>query len=277
MVLINLIQKEYTVSKEKEEKKTQAIGFVRIVGETQDSVNAMVMQQNEIYAYADAHNIEIDVWVKDQDHTNSLDRLIEAATRLRKKNINKIIVSSIDRLGRDHRYVSEVRSILSKLGMEIVSARQSSSTEFENVACDNFMQQLKMMICRLDNEGKSEIVKRGLASRARQGYAVHAVPFGYKKTATKGVFEVSADGIALKHLLKLFAAGDMTVEDVRSDFSRIYYKDDSKKLVNKIQFTRIVTNPYYAGYVAHGGQLYDGLHVPLLSKDEYKKLKELLG
>lgn len=263
------------MTKSKAGEQTQAIGFVRISNKTQESVNSMVMQQNAIYAYTDTHNIEIVEWVENQDHRNSLDGLVEAAMRLRSKNVNKIIVSSIDRLGRDHRYVSEVRSMLSKLGVEIISAKQSSESQPGNPAYDKFMQELQMMICRLDNQSKSGIVKRGLVSRASQGYAMHAVPFGYKKTATNGLFEVSSDGIALKYLLKSFASGGMTLEELRKDFSALYYKD-SEKLVNKIQFVRIVTNPYYAGYVAHGGQLYDGLHTPLLTKDEYNKLKELL-
>ena len=49
------------------------------------------------------------------------------------------------------------------------------------------------------------------------------------------------------------------------------------KLLSDSKFKTIVTNPYYAGYVSHDGKQYQGLHEPLLTVAEHKKLITLLS
>lgn len=259
--------------KEKAGEQTQTIAFTRATNTTQqDILNSTVLQQNKIQEYADLNNMEIVKWVNTSGYKTdeSLGELLkEAASR---PSCKIVLVSSIDRLGRNLARVSDIKQALSYLGYTLIVVDQKTDQSTAN----KFLDDMQVTVCRLYSEARSEGVKRGLVSRASQGYAIHPVPFGYKKTATKGLFEVSADGIGLKYVLKTFSTGVMDLEELRQEFSKIYYRT-SEKLINKNQFERIITNPYYAGYIAYNDKLYEGIHVPLITKDEYKNLIELLG
>mgnify|MGYP006961366605 FL=1 len=98
---------------------------------------------------------------------------------------------------------------------------------------------------------------------------------GYVRTSERGLFAKDRDSaIHLRSSIARFLDGEASYDDLRRAVSMLFSKD---KPLSSGKFKAIVTNPYYAGYVCYDGKQYQGLHEPLLTVAEYKKLVNLLG
>lgn len=245
----------------------KAIAIARVSGSTQNAINAYVAQQNQIQAYADKNNIRIVKWLDYTGHISE-DQIID---RISQENIGVVLVCNYERTSRDLYNAWTIKTELEKLGIKIISVPKDNSTSLE----ENFMENFGLLVAQYDNNLKSERVSRHMELRVRDGYSVSPVPYGYKKTGTKGLYELTPDGIALKYLLESLADGSTGVEDLRKDLSILYYKNPYKKLT-KNQFAKIATNTYYAGLVSFKGWETAGRHTPLITLDRNEKIKELL-
>ncbi len=126
------------------------------------------------------------------------------------------------------------------------------------------------------SEQMSNAIKRGLLNRAKNGYAVSRPPLAYSKTEMPGFFKVNRYGRALRETLKKLANGETNIESVTFNIAMIFYSSNGFKSWSTAKTKRLLSDPYYAGYISYKGQLFEGLHEPLITKEEHEKLLELL-
>lgn len=144
-------------------------------------------------------------------------------------------------------------------------------------AAEQFMSDISVAMSKYYSSTMSEVTKRGMLYRVKKGYAVTRPPLGYSKTETPGLFEINLFGTVLREELKALANGYTTIKSVAVKLSLAFDPFDSAPepwSVAKIK--RLLPNPYYAGCIYYKGQLYSGLHEPLISEDDYKKLLVVL-
>jgi DNA invertase Pin-like site-specific DNA recombinase len=255
--------------KEKAVEQTLAIGFVRVANNTQESVNAMVAQQNAIYAYADTHNIKIVKWFEGDGTRDDLESLLNCIDEL--QSARELLALDSNRLARDFNYLVEIMSELKSRGIFISYVNTTAS--------DNFLRKMYVTMAQMDNDSRSELIKERMARKAKQGYHLSKPPLGYSQGATKGIHEVNNDGRALQKGFQDFNLGKITESELREEISRIYYPLSASeyKTINKEHFEKIVRNSFYSGFVEFRGNIYKGLHEALLTPEEQEKLISLLN
>lgn len=118
-------------------------------------------------------------------------------------------------------------------------------------------------------------VKRQMLRRAKAGYAQQRPPFGYSKTETSGLFRINRLGRELRGGMQLAANGNLSADSLKF-LVYLLISPTSNGLISRKTLRRIVTNPYYIGLVSYGGELYQGLHEPLVTVEEQQKVIELL-
>ncbi len=186
------------------------------------------------------------------------------------KDISKVIAVSQSRIARDFETFEEWKSIFSAIGVKFEFVQRSSVDGY-----DGYTKEILTSLARLDSKNRSEYIKRGFLSRVQAGYSVQKPPKGYVSTSERGLF--ARDRKTSTHLrtsITRFLNGEASRNDLRRAVSILFSKD---KLLDSKKFKTIVTNPYYAGYVCYGGKQYQGLHEPLLTVAEHKKLINLLS
>jgi len=140
---------------------------------------------------------------------------------------------------------------------------------------EKFIKNISIILSQYRSEQMSESVKRGMWHRVTSGYSVSRPPLGYSTTETPGLFKVNRCGRALRETLKKLANGETNIESATFSVAMMLWGSTIKSW-NTIRTKRLMSDPYYAGYISYKGQLFKGLHEPLVTDEEHKNLLALL-
>jgi hypothetical protein len=81
----------------------------------------------------------------------------------------------------------------------------------------------------------------------------------------------------IRALFEAYAAGNKTFEDIRNKaaFLGLHNRRTGKVLV-KSQIKHLLQNPVYCGLIRHNGELYEGKHTPIISRELFNKVQEVI-
>ena len=252
-------------------QKVKAVAYLRTrKTEVGDQLFDLHMQNQDILEFAKTNALMV---TKTFDDFGNKQRpvLYDVLNYCRQnKDISVAIAKAQTRISRNLPDFQEWESIFRSIGVELRFVVPSVIVD-----SNRFSESLMTLIAQKDSDIRAEHIKRGLLRRVQAGYSVQRPPMGYVRTSERGLF--AKDRKVATHLrssIIRFLDGKASYDDLRRAVSMFILQD---KLLSNRKFKTIVTNPYYAGYVSHGGKQYKGLHEPLLSVAEHKKLITLLS
>lgn len=253
------------------QEKVKAVAYLRTSkDEVGDQLFDLHTQNQDILEFAKTHALTV---AKSFDDFGSKKnpRLYDVLDYCRQnKDIAVAVAKSQTRISRNIQDFRDWESIFKAVGVELRFVEQSVMGDTIKL-----LENLMLSSAKLDSENRSKFIKRGILNRVQAGYSVHKPPMGYVRTSERGLF--AKDRKTATHLrssITRFLDGKASYDDLRRVVSMFFLKD---KLLSSSKFKTIVANPYYAGYVSYGGKQYQGLHEPLLTVAEHKKLITLLG
>lgn len=147
----------------------------------------------------------------------------------------------------------------------------------EESAEEKMEKAIKDVLSQYTGDHKSFTVKRGMLNRAKNGYAVSRPPLGYSKTKTPGLYKLDKYGLSARSALQALANGETNVVYVVAYLEMFYHVMTGIEHSGTTWLECILLDPYYGGFICYKGQLYPGLHEPILTEDEYKKLLTVLA
>jgi site-specific DNA recombinase len=160
------------------------------------------------------------------------------------------------------------------------------SYPFDNSPIGVMMLQIALSQSEYESAAKSVDVKRGVLRKAKQGIRPGLPPEGYRNDIIKKVIKIEAKKFALvRRMWDLMLAGTHTVPKVteiaNEDWGFRTRRFRSKKIGDKPLASstayRMFSNPFYAGYVVHNGEWYQGQHKAMVTLEEYDRVQDLLG
>lgn len=200
----------------------------------------------------------------------------------RHKRVKYLLVSSPDRF---------MRSIDEALHFEVefrlvgVTVYYTDDPELNGAdAITKLRKLMKYFEAEVSNE---ERIRKGLKTHEnalREGRLPCCPKFGYRKTFTSGIHEINDDcgvGALLGSVLSRIASGVITLTEGMNEMNASEYITSGKRKPFKMdKWKKVVGDPYYAGYVEGKKQVKivnpNGLHKPLITKEQHEKILEIL-
>jgi site-specific DNA recombinase len=252
--------------------KKFAVAFVRSADTDQNQQNASIAAQCAAIAeYGKKYDMEIQHVFKSATKDASAEFWNMLSYCVANPSVKYVLVQDASRLTRSFADYSSYKTIFAKHNVVIRTATQG---DFEAASpLEHFMEMLVASMSEFSGY-RSEMVKRGMAHRAEQGYAVHQPPFGYKTTKTPGLFEPDLQGNFLGSQLKDLAAGYTTIDAVATAMAHADPFEANPKPWSVSKVKRIASNPYYAGFINFQGILHKGKHTSILTPAEQQQLIE---
>ncbi|MGH7197113.1 MAG: hypothetical protein ACREGJ_05135 [Candidatus Saccharimonadales bacterium] len=142
---------------------------------------------------------------------------------------------------------------------------------------DKITKHFKATLSQYHSNQMAETIKRGMLNRAKSGYAITRPPLGYSTTETPGLYQLDSNGRSARSALQPLAKGEANLGTVVAYSEMFYHVMTGIEHSGTTWIERIVSNPYYCGYISYDGQLYPGLHKPLITVDEQRTLAEILN
>ena len=128
-------------------------------------------------------------------------------------------------------------------------------------------------------------VTRGLRAKARRGVYPSIAPLGYRNDVrTRSIIVDKKKAPIIRAAFELYAEGKSRYDDIArflferdimTGATRGWTKGGGKPLKRE-QIAFLLSNPFYAGRFRYAGEMYDGTHTPLISRELFEKVQKVL-
>ena len=268
-----------------EKEFQKAILYARVSSREQEQEGFSIPAQvNLLKEYAERKNITIAKEFKEAEtaKTSGRTEFNNMIAFLKEyPDIKDVLVEKTDRLYRNFRdYI-----IIDDLKLNIHFVKEGGIFNKDSKSHDKLIHEIKLVIAKNYIDNLSEEVKKGQRVKAEQGGYPHGAPVGYQNT-------IICDGKRKEHVLipepegaklvvslfELYATGRYSLNSLRKKIIEEgltgRYKDGK---VSKTTIARILQSSIYYGIVPYKGKLYPGNHEPLISKDLFNTVQDILS
>lgn len=208
-------------------------------------------------------------------------RLLE---RINKGEADGIICWKLDRLARNPIDGGQISWMLQQGMIKHILTPEKSFYPEDNV----LLMSVELGMANQFVRDLSKNVKRGLKTKAEQGWLPGIAPIGYlnEKYGDKGYKKVIKDPerfSLIRKMWDLMLTGTHSVRGIHNlannawGFRTRMIKNGAGKPLSISGLYRIFTNPFYYGWFEFQGKWYKGAHEAMITKDEFDHVQHLLG
>jgi hypothetical protein len=186
---------------------------------------------------------------------------------------NAIIAYDPSRLARN---VSDAAQIIELLDSGILKHIIFATYAFENTSMGKFMLGFFFTQSKLYTDNLSEVVIRGLFSRARKGIYPGRAKTGYINHPKTSEIIPDPDRFHLiKKAYEIYATDRYSLSDMVDEFARIGLTNPDGKSLYKSQVVKILTDPFYYGAFSWSNEIFKGNHKPAVTKKLWDKVQTI--
>ncbi len=149
---------------------------------------------------------------------------------------------------------------------------------FENTSQGKFMLSIAFGQSKYYVDNLSENTKRGLRQKVRRGEYPSFAPLGYlNDMRSRTIIVHKKTAIIVIGALELYSEGNSRFEDISLFLKSHGITTSGGRKLSKDQIKRILTNPFYYGHFRYCGEVYEGTHKPIISKQLFDKVQTVLS
>ena len=197
----------------------------------------------------------------------------EMLSRIQQGEAQGIICWKLDRLARNPVDGGQISWLLQQGTIKHIQTHDRSHLSNDNV----LMMSVEFGMANQFIRDLSANTKRGLHYKAKCGIFPSTAPMGYQNDVRAKTIVIDRKKYkAIKAAFEIYALGNSRLEDI----SRYLFENGVKSFygnpIHKDQTKFILTNPFYYGHFRYGGEIYEGKHTPLIDKQLFDKVQEVL-
>jgi len=185
-----------------------------------------------------------------------------------------ILVEKTDRLYRNIRdWIT-----LDELGLNIHLVKEGRIAGPSARSDDQFIHGINVLMAKRYVDNLGEEAAKGMREKVLTGGWPHLAPFGYRNVHEPHSVEPEpAEAKAVRWLFSRFAAGDITVDDLRKGYhdAGFTYRSRNGK-IGRSTLYKLLRNPFYKGLMPWKGGLYPGTYEPLVDESTWDRVQSLL-
>jgi site-specific DNA recombinase len=204
-------------------------------------------------------------------------RFFKAEARKKKDpGCRTLLVEKTDRLYRNFKdYVT-----LDELELAIHLVKENDILSPDSRSHQKLLHGIKVVMAKNYIDNLSEEIKKGMQEKAEQGLYPSFAPIGYLNAVANGKKFIQPDPELAPQVQKLFqyyATGRYSLlELTRKIHSEGLLSRRNGAAISRGTIAKILNNSVYYGEFQWNGKNYRGLHEPLISKELFEKVQEVL-
>lgn len=255
--------------------------YTRVSSKDQfDSNNSIETQNRLCKQYAQHHNLKIIETfgstyesAKTDSNRKEFQRMMDFIKKNSKLKIKKILVYTLDRFSRTGTSaITLAERLYKEHNIKVVSI--SDPTDTDSVY-GQYMQNIKFLNSNLDNGLRRIRCIQGMKDAMLRGEWPNALPIGYTSIRTNGQRKIviNSKGKILKNAFIWKGEEGISSEEIKIRLRALGLNITHQTL------SRLLRNPLYCGIISHNlleGEVVEGNHEPLISKELFKKVNQNL-
>ncbi len=266
------------------EQMQKAVIYLRVSSKGQEE-NGFSLDAQEKLAieYATKHRLKVvKIWKGAESAWGKIERQnFSAMLAYVKKHsdVRHVIFDVLDRMTRNDVDKIKIAELVKEYDKVIHFSRDNKIYSRESSSDDEFMLDVQVAVAKKMSNDISRKTTMGMIEKAEQGIYPSCAPIGYLNNRNTGKIDVDpVRGPLIKKLFELTASGEYSLPMIEE----ILYKDGLRERlhgsrVRKNTLYRVLHNPIYHGEFRWAKKLYQGKHIPLISKDLYERAIKALS
>lgn len=259
----------------------KAVGYVRVSKEEQAEKDLSIpAQKAKIISYCQSQDWDlIDIYVDDGYSAKDLERpeIRRLIRDCKKKEFEAVIVVKLDRISRNQKdilYLLEDVFAPHNIGFKSVTQSFDTTTAFGKAAIG-----MLAVFAQLEREQLIERVQDAKKEAAKQGrYMGGPVPLGYKYNRMAKSIEIDAAQAEIVRLIyEKYLTNEIGCQALAELLDKENFRPPKAKHWSHTAVHKILTNPFYAGFIAHKGQLYKGQHPAIIEPDKWQQVQSIMS
>lgn len=200
---------------------------------------------------------------------------------IREGKFNGILTWAPDRLSRN---AGDLGALVDLMDQKLLVEIRTFSQKFTNVPSEKFMLMIMCSTAKLENDNKSESVKRGLRTRCSMGLRPGVAPTGYlneKRSDKKCQVIIDIERApVVRQMFEKVAYEQWTGRRIYHWLRHeMKFTTRTGKFVSVGNIYVILRKPFYYGvfeYPEGSGNWYSGTHTPIIDKELFEKVQKQL-
>ena len=193
--------------------------------------------------------------------------------RIQNGEAQGIVCWKIDRLSRNPVDSGKIQWLLQKGIITHIQTHGQSHYPNDNV----LMMSVELGMANEYVRQLSENTARGLRQKARRGEFPGFAPIGYiNNPAIKKIELHRKNAKIVKKLFEMYATGKVNLKYIAEFMEKSGIKSRKNNRCNISRISAILTNPIYYGHFRHAGEIYEGNHKPIITKELFDKANAVL-
>jgi site-specific DNA recombinase len=245
-------------------------------------------EASEAYIKSQAH----EGWRLVRDHYDdggfsggSMDRpaLQKLLLDVQAKRIDVIVVYKVDRLTRSLADFAKLVEMFDANGVSFVSVTQSFNT---TTSMGRLTLNVLLSFAQFEREVTGERIRDKIAASKKKGmWMGGVVPLGYL-VEDRALHIVESHAVIVRSLFRRYLGAGSVVRlklQLDAEEVRLPVRIDGRgrstggSLISRGHIYKILSNPIYVGLIAHKGQVHEGQHPPIVTKDLWDEVRQSLS
>jgi len=185
---------------------------------------------------------------------------------IRQNKVDIVLAYKIDRLTRSPKDFYQLIEFLEKYNVSFISTTERFDT---STPAGRLLRNIMLTFAQFERELTSERTKDKLIERAKKGFCNGGkAPFGYQRKDKKLVI-VKKQAETIRLIFETYLENS-SVDSVYQLLKNKDIKTNKGNYFTKGLLARVLRNPTYAGKIRYAGNLYQGIHQPIISEELFE-------
>ena len=262
----------------------QTLLYIRVSSKEQEKEGFSLDAQEKLgIDYALRHGLKIvktwkvqeSAWSNKKART-AFDQMIDYAKR--HDDIKHIIFDITDRMTRNDFDKIKIFTLIKEHNKTIHFSRSNKTLDSNATPEDIFMTDIEVAVAKKQSNDISRKSQMGMLEKAEQGFYPSTAPFGYRNNKVTRLIEIDHENkIFIQKTFEQMATGNYSLNMLCDWLFDNGFKSKGGKKIYKSALDKILKNPIYYGAFRWRGKLYTGNHEPIISKQLFNEVQDVLN
>ena len=268
-------------------KKIKAVIYARVSSKEQEETGYSLDAQEELLkSYSEKPQYLFDVVKTFKISESASGKKLRATFSemmkyMDKNKVSVLICEKVDRLTRNFKDALVIDEWLDKdENRQVHLVKDSLILHKHSKSQEKLNWGIRILFAKNFTDNLSEEVKKGQKQKTKDGWFATRPPLGFKTIGERGhKTHIIDEGVApyIKEMFSLYATGNYSISSLVDKMYKSGFRSRAGGKVVKSKVHKLLSEPFYYGKLIWNGEMYQGKHEPLISKDLFEEVQQKLN